>query len=56
MTIETKQILECNYQEGEVKLNLKFDKDALSHKEDIEKMIKILTECKDDLVNYLKER
>ncbi len=57
MVIETKQkqILECNYKKGEVVLNLKFDKDAPNHIDSIQKMVKILSECRDDLAKYLEE-
>ena len=57
MTIETKQkqILECNYKEGDVSLSLKFDKEKPNHLEDIGRMIKMLSTCRDDLAKYLEE-
>lgn len=57
MAIETKQknILECNYKQGIVNLNLKFDKDSPNHLDDIGNMIKILSTCKNDLVKYVED-
>lgn len=46
-------IIEFNYKRGKVAFNLRFDANSEDHKGEIEKMIEMLDETKDEITSYL---
>jgi hypothetical protein len=48
----TQLIKQFNYSEGGINLNIGFDVDKPSHKEDIDSMISMLDQAKKDISSY----